>query len=228
MRRILFLKPIWATSSSFSHDFLNDTLPSDEEIIEAMNGSDRPWDDMHHRSYFLPDLARIEQDDFRSTLSEIVGHAIVPLDTHDIYAEGNMASISPTITIDISRILGKVENVYIGVDCSPEEIQIYTKLFKEFHDIFTWSYEEMLGIDPRIVEHDIKTYLDAKPVRQRIRVFNPRKAPAIKAEVEKLLNEGFIYLVPLTKWVNNPIHVNKKQGTIRVCMDFRDLNKACP
>jgi hypothetical protein len=69
------LKPIWATSSSFSHDFLDDTLPSDEEIIEAMNGSDRPWDDMHHHSYFLPELARIEQDDFRSTLREIVGHS---------------------------------------------------------------------------------------------------------------------------------------------------------
>jgi hypothetical protein len=124
------LKPVWATSSSFSPDCLDDTLPSDEAIIEAMNGSDRPWDDMHHRSYFLPELARIEQDDFRSTLSEIVGHAIVPLDTHDIYAEGNMASISPTIMIDISRIPGKVENVYIGADCSPEEIMIYTELFK--------------------------------------------------------------------------------------------------
>jgi hypothetical protein len=65
-------------------------------------------------------------------LSDIVGHAIVPLDTHDIYAEGNMVSISPTITIDISRTPGKIENVHIGADCSPEEILIYTKLFKEF------------------------------------------------------------------------------------------------
>jgi hypothetical protein len=57
---------------------------------------------------------------------------------------------------------------------------------------------------------------------------NPRKAPAIKTEVEKFLNTGFIYPVPLTKWVSNPIPVNKNQGTIRVCMEFRDLNKACP
>jgi hypothetical protein len=107
----LVLDPMWATSSSCSHDYLDETLPSDEAIVEAMNGSDRPWDDMHHRSYFLPDLARIEQDDFRSTLSKIVSHVVVPVDTHDIYAEGNMVSISPTITINISRILGKVENV---------------------------------------------------------------------------------------------------------------------
>jgi hypothetical protein len=86
----------------------------------------------------------------------------------------------------------------------------------------------MPGINPHIVKHDIRTYLDAKPIRQRLRVVNPWKAPAIKAEVEKLLNVGFIYPVPLTEWVSNPIPVNKKQGTIRVCMEFHDLNKACP
>jgi hypothetical protein len=68
------LEHVWATSSSCSHDFLDKTLPSNEAIIEAMNGFDRPWDEMHHRSYFLPNISRIEQDDFLSTLSEIVGH----------------------------------------------------------------------------------------------------------------------------------------------------------
>jgi hypothetical protein len=57
----------------------------------------------------------------------------------------------------------------------------------------------MPGIDPRIVEHEIKTYLDAKPVRKQIIDVNPRKAPAIKAEVEKLLNVCFIYPIPLTE-----------------------------
>jgi hypothetical protein len=194
------LKPVWATSSYCPCDCLDDTLPSDEAIIEAMNGSNRPWYDMHHRSYFLPEISRIKQDDFRSTLRWIVGHTIVPLDTHDIYVEGNMASISPTITINISHIPGKVENVYIGADCSPEEILIYTELFKYFFHVFAWSYEEMPGIEPRIVKHEIKIYPNAKPVRQRLRVVNPRKAPAIKEKVEKLLNASFIYPVPLTKW----------------------------
>jgi hypothetical protein len=75
---------------------------------------------MHHRSCFIRSLERIEKDDFRSTLSEIVGHIVDPLDTHDIYAKGNMVSISPTISIDISHTPGKVENVNIGVDCSPK------------------------------------------------------------------------------------------------------------
>jgi hypothetical protein len=46
--------------------------------------------------------------------------------------------------------------------------------------------------------------------------------------VEKLFNVGFIYPIPLTTWVSNLIPVDKKQVTIHVCMDFRDLNKYCP
>jgi hypothetical protein len=114
------------------------------------------------------------------------------------------------------------------VDFSPEEIQIYMVLFKEFHDVFSYSYEEMPGIDPKIVEHEITTYPDAKPVRQKIHPVNPKKAAAIKIEVEKLLKVGFIYPIHLIQWVSNPVPVNKKQGTISVCTDFRDLNKACP
>ena len=86
----------------------------------------------------------------------------------------------------------------------------------------------MLGIDPWIVEHEIKTYPNVKPIRQKLSEVNPRKAPAIKAEIKKLLKEGFIYPVPLIEWVSNPIAVNKKEGKIRLCTDFWDLNKACP
>jgi hypothetical protein len=47
----------------------------------------------------------------------------------------------------------------------PDEIVTYTSLFKEFRDIFAWSYEEMPGIDPAIVIHEIKTYPGAKPIQ---------------------------------------------------------------
>ena len=49
------LRRVWATSSSCPHDCLDGTFPSDEAILEAMNGSEITWDDMHHRSYFFPD-----------------------------------------------------------------------------------------------------------------------------------------------------------------------------
>lgn len=86
----------------------------------------------------------------------------------------------------------------------------------------------MLGIDPWIVEHEIKTYPNVKLVRQKLRVVSPKMTPAIKAEIEKLLKADFIYPVPLIEWVYSPVVVNKKEGKIRVCTNFRDLNKACP
>eukprot|EP00253_Pinus_taeda_P022601 PITA_22601 len=86
----------------------------------------------------------------------------------------------------------------------------------------------MPGIDPSIVVQKIPTYPGAKPVCQRLRPVHPRKAVAIKAEVEKLLKAGFMYPIPLTEWISNIVPVDKKQGTIRVCVDYRDINRACP
>ena len=80
---------------------------------------------------------------------------INPLPREGIFAEGNMENISTTIPINISTKPNIAENVHIGVNCSLEEIAIYTALFKEFRDVFSWSYEEMLGIDPSIFEHEI-------------------------------------------------------------------------
>ena len=117
----------------------------------------------------------MEREDFREVLSERIGSPMVSLRSPSPMANGNMANISPTIPINISRDPGRIENIYIGAECSHAEILEYTELFKEFCDIFAWSYDEMPGIDPRIVEHDIKTYPNAKPVRQRLHVVNPRK-----------------------------------------------------
>ena len=57
---------------------------------------------------------------------------------------------------------------------------------------------------------------------------NPRKAPAIKAEIEKLLKAGFIYPFPLMEWVSNLVLVDKKHGAIHICTNFYDLNRASP
>ena len=118
-----------------------------------------------------------------------------------------MGNIIETHPIDILVKPGIVENIHIGQNCSPEEVTDYTALFKEFRDVFAWSYKEMSGIDPSIVVHEIKTYPDARLVRQKLRLVHPWK---IKDEIEKLLKAGFIYLVPLTDWVSNVVLITKK------------------
>ena len=50
----------------------------------------------------------------------------------------------------------------------------------------------------------------------------------MKEEIQKLLSVGFLSMVEYPEWLANVIHVPKKEGKVRVCVDFRDLNKASP
>jgi hypothetical protein len=113
------LEPIWAQGSLANTDSLDLVLPSDEAVIEAMTSPNKPWDDLHHRSYFLPDLSRIEAREFTLTMTGDRSCPINPLATHEVYAEGNIATITKTILINISRTPGIMENVFVGADCSP-------------------------------------------------------------------------------------------------------------
>ena len=50
----------------------------------------------------------------------------------------------------------------------------------------------------------------------------------IKEEVEKQYNVGFLRVVNYPEWLANVVSVSKKDGKVRMCVDFRDLNKASP
>ncbi|KAL2512850.1 Protein kinase superfamily protein [Abeliophyllum distichum] len=69
---------------------------------------------------------------------------------------------------------------------------------------------------------------DVKPKQQRRRPLNPERYEALAKEVEKLLKYGFIRESLYPRWVDNPVLVKKNNGAWRVCIDFTDLNKACP
>jgi hypothetical protein len=56
----------------------------------------------------------------------------------------------------------------------------------------------------------------------------PERSKAAIAEVEKLLEAGLIREVRYQTWVANPVMVKKSDGTWRMCIDFKDLNNACP
>jgi hypothetical protein len=76
------LEPIWAQDSLTTYDPLDLVFPSDEVILEAMTGPDRPWDDLHHRSYFLPELKRIEAGEFITTMNGDAPCPVNPLAMH--------------------------------------------------------------------------------------------------------------------------------------------------
>jgi hypothetical protein len=50
----------------------------------------------------------------------------------------------------------------------------------------------------------------------------------VKKEIEKMLEAGFIRLCRYAEWISTIVPVRKKDGRWRVCVDFRDLNRATP
>lgn len=66
-----------------------------------------------------------------------------------------------------------------------------------------------------------------KPVQQKLRKIYPNLEIQIKSELNRLLRANIIFPIRHSRWVSNLVLVRKKNGDIRICIDFRNLNKAC-
>lgn len=88
------------------------------------------------------------------------------------------------------------------------------------------GYSNILGVDPKIVTHNIVLIPDAKPVKQKIQKIHPKVALLVKVKIEKLLDAGFIHPIDYSPWISNIVVVAKAENKIRMCTDFHDLNKA--
>nr|KYP69080.1 Transposon Ty3-G Gag-Pol polyprotein [Cajanus cajan] len=86
----------------------------------------------------------------------------------------------------------------------------------------------MPGIDPNLICHRLAIHKEAKPTAQRKRKVGGERRDAIITETQKLLNAGFIREVRYTTWLANVVLVKKNSGKWRMCVDYTDLNKACP
>ena len=117
---------------------------------------------------------------------------------------------------------------FISALLTPEEEERYLRLLVEYKDVFSWTYKEMLGLNPSIALHHLAVKKGVRPVKQAQRRFQPELIPQIKTEVNKLIEAGFIREVQYPEWIANIVPVKKKNGQIQVCVDFRDLNNACP
>ena len=93
---------------------------------------------------------------------------------------------------------------------------------------FAWTTSDMKGINPAITSHELNVDLTIKPIRQKRRKLGPERSKAVNEEIERLLAAGSIAEVRYPEWLANSVVVKKKNEKWRVCVDFTDLNKACP
>ena len=109
---------------------------TNEHIREFLSMDELPWEDIHHRSSFLPDLDRFENYFSSIFTTDYVKEPQGPLSITNSDSEMNLENISTTVPIDISVKPGIVENIRIVASCTKDEIDIYKALFQEFCDIF--------------------------------------------------------------------------------------------
>ena len=86
----------------------------------------------------------------------------------------------------------------------------------------------MPGVPREVIEHRLAVRPGARPVRQKVRRQAPERQAFIREEVARLLEAGFIREVIHPEWLANPVVVPKANGKLRMCIDYTDLNKACP
>jgi hypothetical protein len=118
------------------------------------------------------------------------------------------------------------KNINLGKTVSKEERKAYLKLFRQYQDVFAWSYRDLKTYDTRIIQHTIPLKPEVKPFQQKLQKYHPSLEPLMCQELKKLLDAKIIFQVRHSAWVENLVPVRKKSGEIRLCVDFRNLNRA--
>ncbi|XP_030958498.1 uncharacterized protein LOC115980385 [Quercus lobata] len=83
---------------------------------------------------------------------------------------------------------------------------------KNNQDVFAWSHDDMLGVDPSIMVHRLNVLSSFSPVRQKKRVLALEEDQAIAKEVCKLQEASFIREVYYPDWLANVVIVKKANG----------------
>ena len=116
----------------------------------------------------------------------------------------------------------------VGSKLPPQEKETLINFLRQNVDVFAWDAYEALGVNPNFICHHLNVSPTVTPKKQPH--WRPLKehANVVREEVIKLKKAGAIKEVFYPKWLANTVVVKKKSGKSWVCVDFTDLNKACP
>ena len=97
----------------------------------------------------------------------------------------------------------------IGTLTSPTICQALMTFLRDNRDVFSWSHEDMLGINPSVIVHRLNVSPSFSPICQKKRVFAPERDQVIAEEVHKLQEANFIREVYYPDWLANVVMVKK-------------------
>nr|GEV46272.1 hypothetical protein [Tanacetum cinerariifolium] len=118
--------------------------------------------------------------------------------------------------------------VVIGKSLSPEGFTQLKNLLKKNKDIFAWKPLDMTGVLKRIIKHSLNANPSVTLVSQKRMVFCFEKSQAITREVAEWLKAWIVRPVKYPTWISNLILVKKVDRSSWMCIDFKNINAACP
>ncbi|GKD52695.1 hypothetical protein Tco_1281671 [Tanacetum coccineum] len=120
------------------------------------------------------------------------------------------------------------EAITIGSQFSAKCREQLIRLLKDNMDVFAWQPSDMAGIPRRLIRHTLNVNNSVPSVAQKRRVLGTEKSKVVTKEVEEWVKAGIVRPVKYPTWISNPVLVKKVDGTWRMCIDFKNLNAACP
>jgi hypothetical protein len=154
--------------------------------------------------------------------------AILDCEAHGDLLEDLMEQQIPTTIVHNSKYVeiapGRSLNINVNLD--EQKQQKLIQVLSKYQQDFSWEYSDMKGIDPQLCTHHICVEKDVWPIRQPQRRLNLHLRYIVKEELQKMLDVDFIYPILDSRWVSPLVIVPKKNGKWRICVDYKELNKA--
>jgi hypothetical protein len=120
------------------------------------------------------------------------------------------------------------QKVLLGSQISEEQEKNLLRFLFNNKDVFAWSANDLCGVNKDVIEYSLNVDPSFRPRKQRLRKMSDDKAEGARNEVKRLLRAGVTREVKYPEWLANIVMVKKANGKWRMCIDFTDLNKACP
>jgi hypothetical protein len=111
---------------------------------------------------------------------------------------------------------------------SKEQEKTLLKFLFNNKDVFAWSTNDLCGVNRDFIEHSLNVDPIIRPRKQKLRKISDDKAEGARNKVKRLLSAGVIREVTYPEWLANTMMVKKANEKWRRCIDFTDINKACP
>ncbi len=216
------------------------TVPDNQRYLQVFRDDEKIDDFLQNKGKFKETSIDVENDDGKDDVqinqmdvlqlkNNIIPKGLIPLE--ELFDQDDVAHKSTLQPTEKG-----VEEVNVGTAANPKIVKLskalpqrikakYISLLSSFADVFAWDYSDLKTYDTNIIQHTIPIKPNQKPFSQKLRRLNPKLLPSVEKEINRLYKSGIIVPIRFSDWISNLVPVRKKTGEIRLCIDFRNLNK---